>query len=205
VRLLLAVPVYRSDGKKQISFGQKLARDLKIDVAIAVTKNQAVLHLAHAHLVYLFLNTKCEAMLMMDDDVTCESEVIGRMLASNAGAIVAPYLVRGSDPERFDTNLLPSGHVETAGLGLALVRRHVLERLWHGFREELGCFDDDGRELVCFFRDFFGERNGKRKLLRHDHAFWCRVRAAGFNIEALDNATTNHAGETRTYQKEVLT
>jgi len=140
-------------------------------------------------------------MLLKDDDVDCESAVVARMIAADVPAIVAPYLVRGSDPERFDAHLLPDGSVETAGLGLALVRRPVLERLWVGFYEELHCFDDDGRELVCVFRDFFGERSGRRKLLRDDHAFWCRVRAAGFRVEALDGAEVTHAGEARTYRK----
>ena len=200
MRLFLAVPVYRSEGAEQVAFGRRLARDLGVDVTIAVTKNQAVLHLAHAHLMHLFLQTPCDAVLMMDDDVSCAPEVVGRMIAAGVPAVVAPYLVRGSVPERFDAHLLPDGSVETAGLGLALVRRPVIERLWLGFREELGCFDDDGRELVCMFRDFFGERGGRRKLLRHDHAFWCRVRAAGFAIEALDGAEVTHAGAARTYR-----
>jgi hypothetical protein len=139
--------------------------------------------------------------------VWCPPDVVARLLSSPAPATVAPYVVRPvaavvDESSRFDVGYLPDGSVESAGNGLCVVQRHVIERLWDEYREELWFEDDFGRHLVHLWRDLFGpKRSGARQVLGEDVCFWWRVRSKGFRIEALDNVEVTHASTKRTYRR----
>lgn len=164
------------------------------------------LHVARALIVGAFRETDATHVLFRDDDVDVSGSTVARMIAADAAAIVAPYVLRDDDnaaPARFDVTLEPDGSVRWAGLGCALVRRDVLERLWTDYEGELG-FERQGRAYVAMFRDFFGERDNGVELICEDAAFWWRVRLCGFRVQALDDCEVRHAGQSMRWTRPRL-
>jgi|HubBroStandDraft_5_1064220.scaffolds.fasta_scaffold07093_2 hypothetical protein len=199
-RVLVGVPCYRGDPHAQASWVDAVARELRLDMQVAIVADATCLPEARTCLAELFLGSTFDVWLMKDDDVWAAPGVVRRLLDAARPAAVAPYQVRGQ--ARFDVTFLPDGTVQSAGLGLCAVTRAVVERLWSDWHEELHHITDDGREWVSIFEPGFGTReNGTRKKLGEDHCFWWRVRRAGFPVVALDDVVTVHAGVQAHYKR----
>lgn len=151
--------------------------------------------------VYAFRESGLELFLFRDDDVFISPKDIQRMIDARADIIVAPYWRR--DGDRFDI-IDRSGVVEGAGLGMTLIRRRVIDRLWTGYESTLGYDQVDmfgRRHLVHLFSDFFAQRDDGVELVKEDRAFFFRVREAGYTIAVLDDVVTTHAKVTKRYLK----
>jgi hypothetical protein len=191
MKLFIATPCYRSDPEVAVEWGVTVARALGLEATVRATVN-SILSLSQAQMVEAFLGSDCELFFSREDDIFVEPDVLGRMIAADVPAIVAPYFVRGT--KRLETILDADDAVLWAGLGCALLKREVLVTLRAAYRDELR-FVQEGVELVHLFRDFFADRDDGRQLVKGDHAFWWRVRTAGYRVEALDDVIVNHAGQ----------
>ena len=160
--------------------------------AIVQAPGSPFLAVSQAQMVAAFLASDCDLFFSREDDIVVAPEVLRRMIAADVPAIVAPYFVRGT--ERLETTIDNDGAVIWAGLGCALLKREVLVTLRAAYVDELR-FMQEGTELVHLFRDLFADRDDGRQLVKGDHAFWWRVRTAGYRVEALDDVTVNHAGQ----------
>lgn len=193
-RVFIATPCYRSDPHLALGWAHELVRALGLEGATVSAPVSPFLTTSQAQIVAQFLSSACTHLFFREDDVYFKPDVLARMLAAQVPAIVSPYLVRNSVPQRLDTTVDGEGHVLFAGLGCALVAREVLERLWELHYHELHYRQDD-RELVDLTAEMFVERDGVRRKLKMDHAFWHRVRGAGFVVEVLEDVIMDHAGE----------
>jgi GT2 family glycosyltransferase len=200
--IFFATPTYRSDPNAALAWAARTVRALGIEgTKCKVLHGCPWLHTAYATLAAEFLASDGRMMMMRDDDVLPDPTTVGRMIATvleGAPAVVAPYKVR--DEERFDVVLEADGTFRWAGVGCMMVARRVIEELWIAHYEELHC-THQGTNLVCIFRDFFAERDDGMQLVHDDHAFWYRVRQAGFAVEVLDDVEVLHAGASMRYRK----
>jgi GT2 family glycosyltransferase len=200
--VFFATPTYRSEPGTALSwaFDTKSALGLS-QCKVKILNGCAWLHLAYALLVADFLASDCRVMMIRDDDVFPDAETVARMLEvidDGAPAVVAPYKVR--DEDRFDVVLEEDGRFRWAGVGCSMLRREVLEALWDIHAPELG-FTHEGRAVVAIFRDLLVERDDGVQLVHEDHAFWYRVRSAGYAVAVLDDVLVPHAGRALRYQK----
>lgn len=193
-RIYFATPCYRSDPREALDWAARTAASLGLPM-MGDAPVSPFLAVSQAQCVDRFLASDCSHYFSREDDIFVEATVLTRMLASASPAIVAPYYVRGTT--RFETVLGDDG-VAWAGLGCTLLRRDVLEALWAAHWDELH-FRQDGRDIVHLFRDLFLQRDDGVQLLKGDHAFWWRVRALGYRVDALDDVTVNHAGQVSRY------
>jgi hypothetical protein len=155
-----------------------------------------------------FLASGCEWMLCVDDDISADAETIVEMLSADADCILTTYAQRmpphritvhtldGGDPRTVPTRRTPNGgrvlEVASGGLGCALVRRRVVETLFARHRELV--FEDGATAHVKIFEEDIVDLDGQRRSVGEDVAFYGRVRAAGFKVECLADATINHDG-----------
>lgn len=199
--IFFATPTYRSDPHAALAWAARMVKDLAlVGSQCKILNGCPWLHTAYETLTAEFLASRCSAMMMRDDDVWPDAQTVARMIAATeqgAAAVVAPYKVR--DEDRFDVVLEADGTFRWAGVGCMMVARRVLERLWLEHYDELHHVHQ-GTSLVAIFRDLFAERDDGVQLLHDDHAFWYRVRAAGFAVEVLDDVEVLHAGASMRYR-----
>jgi hypothetical protein len=201
-RLFFATPCYRGDANKAEEWIQTTGRVLGIPYEFSIAPDCPWLDIARAQLVYNFRQTRCDAMLFRDDDLFFEATTVRRMLESNADVIVSPYKIRGT--EQFDLVVDMLGRPLWAGLGCTMIRRHVIDNLWNAHYDELH-FRQKGRTLVSLFDRIFAVMEDKRvEMLKEDHAFFHRVREAGFPLQVLDDVFMNHAGTDSFYTKGIV-
>lgn len=202
--LLVGTPCYRSDAAAAIAWAEQLGRTLGVEtLACCPADSPPWLHVARAQIACAFKESDATLMLFRDDDVDVAPGTVARMIAADVDAIVAPYPIRDklrSEPARHDVTLNPDGSVRFAGLGCALVTHALISRLWFEHEDELA-FERRGRRYVAMFRDFFAEVDGRTELIEEDRAFWFRVAAAGYRIDALDDVSVPHAGVVLRYRK----
>jgi len=200
--IFFATPTYRSNPELAADWYERTKHGLGLKGArMKILNGCAWLHLGYAWLVREFLESNSRMLFLRDDDVWPDVTTVGRMIGAledGAPAIVAPYKVR--DEDRHEVVLEPDGTFRWAGVGCTLIHRRVLEQLWMAHAEELGCLHE-GRPIVCMFRDFFALRDDGTQLIHEDHAFWYRVKAAGFAVEVLDDVDVLHAGASKPYRK----
>jgi hypothetical protein len=200
--IFFATPCYRSDPQKSVEFNYKIANELKLKGASASTlQDYPNIEVARSLLISEFHKEKfCNWVFLRDDDIDITAEVVYTMLAADVPAILVPYKIRNK--ERFDVVKNESGNCLWGGLGCALIRRDVIDKLWQDYFNELH-FYQDGKLLVHLFRQEFAEINGQREYMKEDHTFWHRVRTSGFKIEVLENQLITHAGITSKYPNEI--
>lgn len=196
-------PCYRIDPQKAADWSITVIKALGLKGAtVGLEGNCPNLNVARARLLAGYYESRQPYLFLHDDDIDVQPGVVARMLALEAPGVVAPYRVRGT--ERYAVTYDSQGQVTWAGLGCALVRRDVIDALWDLHFEELHFFELTAageRARVGLFDDEFADVNGVRRKLKDDHAFWLRVRLAGYPIVALDDVTTTHAGEVSHYRR----
>lgn len=201
--VFFATPCYRSDPTDAVRWAHRVSGELGlVGSKCGTLVGCPWLHVARARLIPQFRGTKCEYLFFKDDDVSMESEVVQRMLDTKIEAVVAPYRVKDEQGsgERFDVVFDEKGGVLWAGLGAALIHRSVMDTLWDLHYGELHSLET-GVPYVALFRDFFAKRDNGQQLIKEDHAFWWRVRMAGFQIEVLDDVVVTHAGVRSHFKK----
>ena len=171
--------------------------ELSASARIAITK-VAWIEVARSLLVASFRQSESDYLMFRDQDIRFEPELLGRMLEKKAPMVVAPYVVSGEEPQRFETTFDERGEVTHAGLGCCLIRADVIESLWAKHYEELH-FTQTGKVLVNLFDRMYVDRDNGRQMFKEDRAFCWRVRDAGFRITALSPATVTHDGVTATF------
>lgn len=195
-----ATPCYRSDPKLALSWAELVAKSLGLAGAKVSAPVSPFLTTSQAQLIADFLASSCTHLFFREDDILIRPEVLARMLARGWPAVVAPYLVRGTD--RLETTVDDEGYVIAAGLGCALVERRVLEALTAKHDAELH-YLQEGVRLVDLTAERFVERAGGRQKMKGDHAFWARVREAGFPIRVLEDVVVDHAGQVSHFRPRV--
>lgn len=163
-----------------------------------------------SELVGLFRETKEELCLFQDADVWFDASLVDSMIEAGSDVITCSYRKREppheyvaralgrTHPKDAPTRSLAGGRrvVEIArdGLGCCLVRRRVVETLYEK-HVDLRYLSDAGQWRCNLFE--YGIRTdaqGVRRAGAEDRAFFERVRAAGFKVECLADATVMHGG-----------
>jgi hypothetical protein len=186
----------------------KRLSDLGLAGVLDVVPCCTLLALARSVQATRFVASGCEWMLCLDDDISADPDTIVEMLSADADCILATYAQRmpphritvhtldGRDPRTVPTRTTPKGsrvlEVASGGLGCALVRRRVIETLGERHRELV--FEDGATTHVKLFEEDIIDLDGQRRSVGEDVAFYGRVRAAGFKVECLADATINHDG-----------
>lgn len=186
----------------------KRLSDLGLAGVLDVVPCCTLLALARSVQATRFLASGCEWMLCIDDDISADADTIVEMLSADADCILATYAQRmpphritvhtleGRDPRVVPTRRTPKGgrvfEVASGGLGCALVRRRVVEALCERHRELV--FDDGATTHVKIFEEDIVDLDGQPRSVGEDVAFYGRVRAAGFKVECLADATINLDG-----------
>lgn len=195
-------PCYRSNPKDAVEWNAKICKELKLSGATAsILSDYPILEVARSLLMSRFHSEKFASYVFLrDDDIDISSEVVYTMLAADVPVVMVPYKLRKKD--RFDVVFDESGNLMWGGLGCALIRRDVIDKLWQDYFESLH-FYQDGELKVHLFRQEFAEINGTREYMKEDHAFWYRVRTSGFKLLALENQKITHGGITSRYPNEI--
>jgi hypothetical protein len=191
VSVYFGTPCYRSDPTLALGWAVAVSNALGLVGSKVSAPCSPFLTTSQAQLVADFLASRCTHLFFREDDVHIEADVLARMLATGWPAVVAPYLVRGTD--RVETTVDDEGHVIAAGLGCALLERRVLEELSAKHDDELH-YLQDGVRLVDLTAERFVDRPNGRQKMKGDAAFWSRVREAGFVVRVLEDVVVTHAG-----------
>jgi len=201
VSVYFATPCYRSDPRLALAWAERVAMTLGLDRSEVAAPVSPFLTTSQAQLIAGFLASRCTHLFFREDDVHIEADVLARMLATGWPAVVAPYLVRGTD--RVETTVDDEGHVIAAGLGCALLERRVLEELSAKHDDELH-YLQDGVRLVDLTAERFVDRPNGRQKMKGDAAFWSRVREAGFVVRVLEDVVVTHAGRVSHFRPREL-
>ena len=195
--VFFATPIYRSDPVLAAQFAQAMTNALKIPNARFGMTMTPWIDVARSSLVASFRESGCDYLFFRDHDIAFEPELLRRMLDAKADMIVAPYIVRHSNPQRFET-VVENDEVIHAGLGCALIRRDVIETLWENHFDEF-YFVQDGQVVVNLFDRLYVTIDTERQMWKEDRAFCWRVRNAGYKIKALSPANITHGNVTSTF------
>ncbi len=158
---------------------------------------------ARSRMVRHFLASDCSHLLFVDSDITFDIPCVAGLIMADKDVVGACYPRRhilwdrvaasakqGRDPEanassyairlkergKLDNNLC---EVDGIGLGMTLIKRHVLQHMVDAYLEELWFRDDaeGGVETVAIFQLMI---NSERLLLTEDYSFCERLKAQGF-------------------------
>jgi hypothetical protein len=195
-------PCYRSDPKTAAEWNANICRELKLQGCTAsILHDYPNIEVARSLLISRFREEKfANYVFLRDDDIDIAPEVVYSMISADAPAVLVPYRLRKKD--RFDVVFDESKNLMWGGLGCALIRRDVIDRLWEDYFGELH-FYQDGELKVHLFRQMFANVNGTREYMKEDHSFWHRVRTCGFKLLALEGQKITHAGIQSIYPNEV--
>jgi hypothetical protein len=170
---------------------------LKLDKAqLSVVRNCPWLDSARADLVAAFMRTDLPYLFFRDDDNFIKADVLRRMIELNQPIVIAPYKMRLPP---YNWTVRRGGalnHVVAAGLGVALIQRHVIRGMIDAYPELH--YRQDGEPRWALFHHEI--KNGE--LLKEDHAFFMRAGECGFGIHCLDNVTVDHGGVVSTWHNE---
>ncbi len=158
---------------------------------------------ARSRMVRHFLESDCTHLLFVDSDITFDIPCIAGLIMSDKDVVGACYPRRhilwdkvyaaareGKNPEAaassYAIRLKERGkmvdnlcEVDGIGLGMTLIKRHVLQSMVDAYRDELWFRDDaeGGAETVAIFQLAI---NSERLLLTEDYSFCERLKAQGF-------------------------
>lgn len=200
--VFFATPCYRSDPQAAADWARNVSTTLGLEGSVVGCPVGAYLTVSQALIIRAFLKSGCSHLFIREDDIFVAPSVLQRMLDADVPAIIAPYLVRNSDPPRLDVVFGPEFTVVWAGVGCTLIRREVIQTLWDRYHTDLN-YLQEGVELVDLFFEFFAQRDNGRQKVKPDHAFWYRVRECGFQITALDDVIVDHAGNVSHFKKSL--
>lgn len=180
------------------------------DSELGILPGCSDIRIARTTLAGNFLLTKHGHTLLLDDDIVVSHDTIARMYNVDADIVVAAYKKRHGDhayairllegldhPSKSPMRIVDGERlieIAAAGLGCTLVKRKVVETLWNKHPELTYYSTDDSLPLVMIFQPGIYEAEGKPRALGEDFAFFQRARAAGFKVECLVDAPTDHAG-----------
>jgi hypothetical protein len=181
-------------------------------------KPGTLLSIARAELAAAFVESDCDYWLSLDQDIEFELDVLEALIAAAGDIVLATYPMRGAPqimPLGFghhDLRDLPVrrtrlGHrvveIEAAGLGCALIARHVILALqdrhpelqfFHWTKEPPDVQFACERRRWALFNQEVREIDGVPRYMGEDYAFFYRVRAAGLCVECLVDAAIAHDG-----------
>jgi hypothetical protein len=156
----------------------------------SIVSNCPWLDAARADLVSHFLKSDCRWLFFRDDDNFIEPKMLQRMIDADKPILVAPYKTR-TPPYNWTVRLDAHGHVAAAGLGVTLIRRDVIDRLYAN-NKSLEYRQNGELRVALFMHMLVPHTDGTQLLLKEDHAFFWRVREAGYTIETLRPAEVRH-------------
>jgi hypothetical protein len=181
--------------------------------------NESLVQRARNLLVAKFLKSDCTHLLFIDSDIVFEPSIVIKLLRSDKDIVTVTYPKKAIDweavahklrnPEEtplepvhmlglqynanfFGTNVEAQGglcKVLDSATGFMMIKRHVLERMYEAYRDELLCVNDlPGdrtdpqyiQEYVAIF-DCMIEKS-TRRYLSEDYAFVRRAQALGFDV-----------------------
>jgi hypothetical protein len=178
-------------------------------VGVCVIVGEALLDVVRASLTTVFMKSKADLVLYMDDDVAIDGESICKMveLAATYPVISAPCRMRGDGRYNVHPTSMPDEHgmmvCSWTGLGCVLVTRKVIEKMYAAYPRLwfkratmpeatlVGLFNSvvvDAREFDPNTPDGVGMHLGD------DQAFSYRLRAQHIPIHAYVDAKTDHRG-----------
>jgi hypothetical protein len=207
--IFVAIPSYIgiSDDQAAALYAKKDLEAAGHEVSPAVLKHIALIDLARAELMSLFMSTKCSLMLCLDDDISIDAVSVSKMVSAmsgDVGVVSAPCKMR-SEGNLY--NVVPTSAPDTqrlvecawTGLGCVMISRKVVShmykaypRLW--YKSQLR----QGAAAVGLFNSMIvddpSDPGGPGNYIGDDRAFSFRVSQAGLLIHAYVDAVTYHRG-----------
>jgi len=169
------------------------------------------IRIARSDLAYVFLKSECTKMLFIDDDLLFSKQTVGDLFNAHGDIVCAAYQKRM--PPHGYALLLEQGQkhpreakrrkegdnvfleVMAVGCGLMMIDRRVIEGLYakhKGTHLDYYTVEEERRCLIFQAENWlFG---GKFRAMGEDFSFCLRAREAGFKVEVIVNAETDHAG-----------
>ena len=196
--VFFATPIHRgtkADAQAAAQWGATVTGTLGlVGSSVGLINNCPWLDCARADLVMNFLKSSCQYLFFRDDDNWIEPAGVQAMLdLSKAWPIViAPY-VGGMPPHDWTHQIDTRGGIISAGLGLTLIKRYVIEEMIKAHPELT--YDQDGVETYGLFIHEIVDG----KLLKEDHAFFRRARMLGYYPGAVEGVTTWHGAISATW------
>ena len=202
--------LHRKAAETVVRLVQHLGR-LGVDVVFE-TDGSAPMTRARAELGELYLESRREWALWLDDDHSFTPDVVERMFAAEQPFVCCAY--PGRKPadhasatqvmlcslalhESFFSSEAPvirrgAVRVHGCGMGVVLTHRSVLERIEAALGDELPRFQSEPR-APAMLRGFWTEILQNGHHYHHDDAAFCRrARAAGVELWALYDAEISH-------------
>ncbi len=213
MRLFVAVPSYKGIPDEQAR-AQCAADELNAagyEVGVGVVRGWALIDQARAELVTAFRYSKCDAVLLQDDDVSITGASVLDMIKCGKSVVSAPCRMRSegqlynvtpyTDPERH--NGVRLAETLWTGLGCVLVSREVIEAMCdrYSMLHFRSAFVKGVRAIALFNSLLCPERQldpnavgEENEFLGDDRAFSVRLRGMQIPIYASLDARTNHRG-----------
>jgi hypothetical protein len=193
--IYMATPCHRgsSEALAEIyTFADRTLTDLGLSGQVGIVSNCPWLDCARTDLVTEFLSGSCSHLLFRDDDILFDTSLVLRMLMRKSPVVIAAYRER-LPPYRWAIHIDDSGKVQYAGLGACLLSRELLQRMTEEYRDTLEYEEISGALKVNLFAHRFMLIEGKKRLLKEDHAFFSRIHDLGYKIDQVTGVVT-HGG-----------
>lgn len=212
---------------------QALCMQRGIEVSVDLIGNESLVQRARNILQARFLKSPATHLLFIDADIAFAPEaVVDRLLAANKDVVTGAYakksinwglvqqqlLAHSKEPVHslgldFNINIAEGEHAVTNGVvevldaatGMMLIQRHVIEKMWDAYAEELWCKNDIRGDTnidhyIAIFDCFIDEQT--RRYLSEDYAFSRRWQLLGGKIYADIGFPLAHLG-THTFVGDV--
>ena len=166
-------------------------------------------------------------MMCVDADTWWDGDLITRLAEVDTDIICASYRQRVNP---FGFNFIfthgvysiqgcpkratlsgPAIEISHTGIGVTLIRRSVIEKMYDDYREELqyravepGIESNTQHDRVHLFQKCLFKLDGYIRAFGEDYGFQWRAIKSGFKIECLTDVTTYHAGVPGNLQKDIL-
>lgn len=188
--------------------------------SIKLIGNESLITRGRNLLVADFMKSKCTHMMFVDADIKFDAEdVISMLEQSELPVLCGVYAKKSFNWNRrrshpteplqqahleFNLNLIRSNaevlnnrYVEVldAATGFMLIQRHVIERMYKAYEDELGCKNDvngDDSSYVALFDCMID--SGTRRYLSEDYAFCRRWQRIGGKVHVDIGSELGHMG-----------
>lgn len=184
-----------------------------ITVTLAPRVGESLICRARNNSVADFINKDHDYLFTLDDDIDppldtlislikCDKDIVGGFyrLKVKDNPLTAVRLPRGDDDPTYDVvlkgnMLVPAQYVST---GCMLVKRHVIEAMWHHYTELHYTQNASDEERCALYMPFIHEHpDGFREYLSEDWAFCQRALSIGFEVWADGSIKCGHWGAVR--------
>jgi len=209
-RLMIATPMYR--GVEPI-YVQSLVRTIGslhewgVEVTFLDTQQQSMIAAARNTILMKFVESECDDLLMIDDDMGWMPSAVLRILASDKDLVAVAGRRRDDRPNsdvrvwcvawpteaNKEINQAPTGEIEVEAVGTGFMRisRRCAEKMYDAYKD-LECRLPDGSYRTELFAYSVDERT--KAPVGEDYTFCRRWKAIGGQVWVIPDVPLSHIG-----------